>query len=65
MAFMLKFYSALARLPRVAALREAQLACLSGTLDRRRTAAGALVDTRGPTCWAGFNLYGDPGWLRL
>ncbi len=64
-AFMLKFYSALDRLPRAAALQEAQLACLSGELDCRRTSAGAVVDTRAPTCWAGFNLYGDSGWLRL
>ena len=51
--FLRRFYSALDRLPRDQALRHAQIRALR---DRR---------TADPLVWAGFQLYGDPGKLRL
>ena len=61
LSFMVRFYDALSRLPRDAALREVQLACLGGTLE----CGPRSIDTRPPFHWAGFNLSGDSGRLRL
>ena len=63
--FMSRLYGQLADLPRDAALREAQLACLANKLGCTRGAGHRPIDTRASFYWAGFNLYGEPGRLRL
>ncbi|MER9223799.1 CHAT domain-containing protein [Mesorhizobium sp. M0644] len=55
-AFVSRFYAEMKRLPRDAALREAQLASLSGELGRRGIPA---------IFWSGFRVCGEPGRLRL
>jgi tetratricopeptide (TPR) repeat protein len=64
-AFMSRFYSNLGRLPREAALREAQLASLANELNCRRTGSIDTIDTGDPFYWAGATLYGQPGPLRI
>jgi CHAT domain-containing protein len=64
-AFMARFYRALERLPRDAALREAQLACLTNTLNCTSDDNPEPIDTRSPFYWSGFNLYGTPDRLHL
>jgi CHAT domain-containing protein len=64
-AFMSRFYSNLGRLPREAALREAQLASLENKLDCRRTGSTDTIDTQDPFYWAGVTLYGQPGPLSI
>ncbi|MFL6697410.1 MAG: CHAT domain-containing protein [Vitreoscilla sp.] len=58
--FMRRFYDALERLPRDAALREAQLSLL-----RRDELPPELADTPldAPCFWAGYVLHGEPGRL--
>lgn len=63
-AFTTKFYAELKRMPRDAALRETQLACIEKRLDCKRV-SGAPVDTRTPVLWAGFALYGETSCLEL
>jgi CHAT domain-containing protein len=62
-AFMSLFYEGLEHLPRDAALRRAQLACLSRELNAKRPGETVPVDTSSPFYWAGFSLYGEPGAL--
>jgi CHAT domain-containing protein len=64
-AFMARFYGALERLPRDAALREAQLACLTNKLNCIADDNPEPIDTRSPLYWSGFNLYGTPDRLHL
>jgi CHAT domain-containing protein len=54
------FYERLSGLPRDRALQEVQRLCLRGELP-----GCGDVDTRDPFFWAGFQLYGNPGDLRL
>jgi tetratricopeptide (TPR) repeat protein len=58
--FMARFYDYLDKWPRDEALRRTQLDCLHGRLPECMS-----TDTADPLCWAGFNLYGSPGPLRL
>jgi CHAT domain-containing protein/tetratricopeptide (TPR) repeat protein len=58
--FMQRFYSALSRLPRDAALREAQLSLIAG-IDLPPALAGAPLHA--PCFWAGYVLHGEPGRL--
>jgi CHAT domain-containing protein len=64
-AFMARFYGALERLPRDAALREAQLACLTNKLNCIADDDPEPIDTRSPFYWSGFNLYGTSDRLNL
>jgi hypothetical protein len=64
-AFMRRFYEGLERLPRDAALREAQIACLTNGLDCRRGGNGRRIDTSATFFWAGFTLAGEPGHLEF
>lgn len=59
-AFMTCFYDYLDKLPRDEALQRTQLDCLHGKLSDCEN-----IDTANPVYWAGFNLYGDPGPLKL
>jgi CHAT domain-containing protein len=59
-AFMAQFYRRLDGLPRAEALRRTQLACLRGELQ-----VADAPDTTTPVFWAGYQLYGRGGALRL
>ena len=59
-AFMTSFYNYLDELPRDEALRRTQVDCLHGKLPDCDD-----MDTTNPLYWAGFNLYGSPGPLKL
>jgi hypothetical protein len=63
--FMARFYGALERLPRDAALREAQLACLTNKLNCIAEDDPEPIDTRSTFYWSGFNLYGTPDRLHF
>jgi CHAT domain-containing protein len=56
-AFMRRFYTNLAQLPRAEALREVQVACLHNQLCPG-------LDTSDPISWANFYLFGDTGKLQ-
>jgi CHAT domain-containing protein len=58
-AFMNRFYAYLDSMPRDEALRCAQLDCLNGSLPEQ-----VGVQTIDPLYWAGFNLYGEQGFLN-
>jgi CHAT domain-containing protein len=63
-AFMSRFYAGLERLPRDAALRDAQLAALANQLDCSRVRGSRPIDTSATFFWAGYMLYGEPGRLQ-
>lgn len=58
-SFMTRFYEHLDKYPRDEALRRTQLDCLQGNLT------DCDEDTANPLFWAGFNLYGDCGALKI
>jgi tetratricopeptide (TPR) repeat protein len=58
--FVTCFYNELQTCSRSEALRRTQLACIGNRLP-----GCADLDTSAPAYWAGFNLYGSPGPLRL
>lgn len=60
LAFVKRFHEYLTKLPRREALRQTQLDCAEGEL---RQVGG--IDTARPIFWAGYQLYGDGGSLKL
>lgn len=67
-SFMKRFYECLNCLPRDEALRRTQNECLQGALpgyDNESIPDSVGIDSSNPVYWAGYNLYGDYGELRI